>query len=35
MVLAVDVANAVAYAISQPPSVSVENIMLGNLSGSL
>jgi len=29
------VANAVAYAISQPATVAVENIMLGNLSGSL
>ena len=35
MVPAADVANAVAYAISQPPAVSVENIMLGYLSGSL
>jgi len=35
MVLAADVANAVAYAISQPATVAVENIMLGNLSGSL
>jgi len=35
MVLAADVANAVAYAISQPATVAVENIMLGNLGGSL
>jgi len=35
MVSAADVANAVAYAISQPATVAVENIMLGNLSGSL
>jgi short-subunit dehydrogenase len=35
MISAADVANAVVYAISQPPGVSVENIMLGNLSGKL
>jgi short-subunit dehydrogenase len=35
MISAADVANAVAYAISQPPPVSVENIVLGNLSGRL
>ena len=35
MMSAADVANAVLYAISQPPTVSIENIMLGNLSGRL
>lgn len=35
MISADDVANAVAYAIAQPPNVLIENITLGNLSGSL
>jgi 3-oxoacyl-[acyl-carrier protein] reductase len=35
MISAVDVAEAVAYAMSQPVSVSVENIMLASTSGPL
>jgi NAD(P)-dependent dehydrogenase (short-subunit alcohol dehydrogenase family) len=35
MISAEDVANAVAYAIAQPPNVLIENITLGNLAGSL
>ena len=35
MIGANDVADAVVYAISRPPSVAVENILLGNLSGRL
>jgi NADP-dependent 3-hydroxy acid dehydrogenase YdfG len=30
-----EVASAVVFALSQPPDVLVENITLGNLSGSL
>jgi short-subunit dehydrogenase len=35
MMSATQVADAVAFALSQPPDVLVENITLGNLSGSL
>jgi NAD(P)-dependent dehydrogenase (short-subunit alcohol dehydrogenase family) len=35
MISADDVANAVAYAIAQPPDVLIESITLGNLAGSL
>ena len=35
MMNATQVADAVAFALSQPPDVLVENITLGNLSGSL
>ena len=35
MISATQVADAVAFALSQPAEVLVENITLGNLSGSL
>jgi short-subunit dehydrogenase len=35
MISAEQVASAVAYALAQPPDVLIENITLGNLSGSL
>ena len=35
MISAADVANAVAFAINQPPSVIIENITLSNTAGSL
>jgi NAD(P)-dependent dehydrogenase (short-subunit alcohol dehydrogenase family) len=35
MIPADEVASAVAYALAQPPDVLIENITLGNLSGSL
>jgi short-subunit dehydrogenase len=35
MISATQVADAVAFALAQPPDVLVENITLGNLSGSL
>jgi 3-oxoacyl-[acyl-carrier protein] reductase len=35
MISAGQVASAVAYALAQPPDVLIENITLGNLSGSL
>ncbi|MEY2480133.1 MAG: hypothetical protein QOI04_1060 [Verrucomicrobiota bacterium] len=35
MISAAQVADAIAYALAQPPDVLIENITLGNLSGSL
>jgi NADP-dependent 3-hydroxy acid dehydrogenase YdfG len=35
MISATQVADAVAFALAQPPDVLIENITLGNLSGSL
>jgi NADP-dependent 3-hydroxy acid dehydrogenase YdfG len=35
MMSAVDVAEAVAYAINQPPAVMIENITLSNTAGTL
>jgi NADP-dependent 3-hydroxy acid dehydrogenase YdfG len=35
MISAEQVASTVAYALAQPPDVLIENITLGNLSGSL
>ena len=35
MMSAVDVADAVAYAIRQPPAVIIENITLSNTAGAL
>ena len=35
MMSAIDVADAVAYAINKPPGVSIENITLSNTAGAL
>jgi NADP-dependent 3-hydroxy acid dehydrogenase YdfG len=35
MMSAVDVADAVAFAINQPPAVIIENITLSNTTGTL
>jgi len=35
MMSAIDVADAVTYAISQPPAVIIENITLSNTAGAL
>lgn len=35
MLSAESVANAVAYAVNQPPAIAIENITLGNTSGTL
>ncbi|PYL02662.1 MAG: short-chain dehydrogenase, partial [Verrucomicrobia bacterium] len=35
MISAADVADAVAYAINQPPRVTIENLTLSNTAGTL